>query len=455
MIQLPDTGGVISEIASILFSILGSGTSHDRLQGLFSRVAAYLMAAVTHSRRGSLLPRLRAPSYGSDQEELLPRQSSYTYTISSRQSSCSSIPPRPIPPTPRRMMSPPGASSATQNKHRRRQSGIPRPAFGSSRRVISSQPMVAPPDPTPHKRISLIGNAAQPPSSWRTLQVLDQAKSSVPYSQRKQDLSGLEQQLQVRHYSTQGLSSPGKIGSPRQLFGSNVLPKSPTSVSLASPPGRDVTPRRHLMKPLSPPLPKSQSVSSISCFSSPLATPSPPKSNPASRSKIVTAGVSQVDVVGALLESRMTEEEIEVLNQVQKEAATNKQRLRNSLSARQHQQKSPITSTTPAAAFTRKSDGAAVTLSFNDIANINRLEEQRSSVSSRGPLFINSTIANTTNSSSDLPTPNTISTTVSSGPDEDWEVNLKLVCSTIQGPTSADRDRYTSPSRLNTGPVDT
>ena len=411
------------------------------------------METTMYARRGSLLPRPRAPSYSSDQEKLLPRNSSCTYTISSRQSSCTSIPPRPIPPTPRRMMSAPRAPPTTRVKHRRRQSGIPRPASGSSRRVISSQSTVTSSEGLPNKRVSFMGKESQPPSSWRTPQKSVQVDSLVPYSQRKPDLSGKKHQLQIRHHSTQSLSSPSQIGSPRQLP-NNDLPKSPNTVSLMLSPSRDVTPRRRLMKPLSPPLPKIHSTTSVSCFNASFNTPSPAKNDNPSFPRTSIPRVSKVDVVGALLESRMTNEEIQLFNQAQKEAATNQHRLRDSLSARQHNQKSPTASDTPSTSFTRNSGAATVTLSVNDIANTRRLEQQTNSASSSRPLFINSSLANASNSGSDLPTPNTIGSAVSFGPDDDWEVNLKLVCEQTGGPSQTNRARYILLNHLHTGLVD-
>ena len=390
----------------------------------------------TRSSRDSFLPRPRAPSYNSNQDELFPRQFSYASTISSRQSSWSSLPPRSIPPTPCRMMSPPGApysSNVHSKNHKRQQSGIPRPASGSSRRVISqclesSQPELAAMEFLGAKRATILDKSSQPPTSWRTPQTKQHlVASSAPYSQRKQDLSGLKQQLQIRHYSTQSLSSPSKIGGPRQpSFPPNVsFTKPATATSLLSP-SRNITPRRRLMKPMSPPLPKSQSVGSISCFNSPLPTPSPSK---ASRPSLQVAGnlaISQVDVVGALLESRMTDEEIDLLNQVQKEAATNQLHLRHSFQPPLDKQRDNTESTTPSTAFTKKADTSAVNVSLRGIST-RRLDDQRSSGSSSRPLFLNTALANAYHSDSDLPTPNTIGTAISSGPDDDWEINLKLV----------------------------
>jgi hypothetical protein len=183
------------------------------------------------------------------------------------------------------------------------------------------------------------------------------------------------------------------------------------------------------MGPLSPPLPKSQTFSNLSCSAIPQDTPSPHKSIPIPTRLPRSSGTrhTQVDVVDALRESRMTDEEIMHLRQVQNESAQNKDRLNYAFELRQHQQRNPPSYHLASSSFIRPPEEATIYLSANDIANTRRLEEQRrNSVSSRHLLVVHSPPPNPQSTSPASTTPNTVVNALVSLPDE-WETNLKFV----------------------------
>ena len=371
-------------------------------------------------------------------EAPLPHLSSVAFFRNSAERSCSP-PPRPVPPTPHRMRPTnmyPNEPDAACHRKRYSVSAIPRPSSGTSRRATPlglPQLTISDDEATESShahRKSFHSTHGKPPSAWIAARPrLPRSDSLLPYDQRPQeDLSGLKQQLPVRHYSTQSLSSPSQIATSRDTsLTSSNLPKSRSTASLLSP-SRDITPRRRLMKPLSPPLPKSQTFSSLSCTALAAPTPSPPTAVPTRVTLAAESQSSQVNVVDALRESRMTEVEIRHLRQVQKEAATNQSRLEYAVEIRQHKQKTPTTYMSPiSSSFTHNSDEATINLSANDVANTRRLEDQRRKSASGRPLYINSVLANAIKADSSLSTPNTVASASSSGPDEEWETNVKHV----------------------------
>lgn len=124
------------------------------------------------------------------------------------------------------------------------------------------------------------------------------------------------------------LDHPGEITAPVKTARPS-LPKSKTSVSLAfHHPRRQTIPERSLLKPIHPSLPHSQSTGNVSCFSNPGITPSPSKVPPVPV-KFDPQEDAEVTAMDAILESRMTPREIEVLNQVEKEALMNKNRFKS------------------------------------------------------------------------------------------------------------------------------
>lgn len=108
--------------------------------------------------------------------------------------------------------------------------------------------------------------------------------------------------------ATKTLASPADIQQAAKMHVPPPLPKSATSASLTSRlTSRKLTPGRRLLGPIHPPLPQSQSAGNL------------PAQSPE----------SEVCISDAIRESRMTQDEIDVLNQVQKEAMLNQNRLRS------------------------------------------------------------------------------------------------------------------------------
>lgn len=77
----------------------------------------------------------------------------------------------------------------------------------------------------------------------------------------------------------------------------------------------------------------------------------------------------------------------------------------------------------------RRSDSiATVTLSLNDVINVERLEAQRRVANGGRTLFVNTHTASTTSLSPSLLTPDSmVSTSKSSEPDDEWKTNAKHV----------------------------
>ena len=191
------------------------------------------------------------------------------------------------------------SESSHMERSRRQSSGIPRPASGSSRRATSSTQNLVP--------AGEASSTIRVPRSPRSFN-----RGSLPYSYSMQscdnnapshrDLSGVRQQLHVRNFST------------KTIEGLEVF-STPHSTAV-----------RSLMRPLGPPLPRSQTMGNIALNQQPSSTtcnrekrehPSPCQSE---------AGL-EIDVIDALHESRMSREEVELFNRVEKEKELNKARL--------------------------------------------------------------------------------------------------------------------------------
>lgn len=298
-------------------------------------------------------------------------------------------------------------------------SAIPRPTSGTSRHATPTDTRRAGAGSRSGTKIwqrnhthrkSWHTNDEAPPSSFHLSQsALPGSDSLVPYAQRARDLSGVQQQLFIRNLSTRSVNDRDNIAPPPSTRQNGLplsLPKSKTMSSLLPSP-RDATPGRRLLQPLGPPLPRTQTLGNISCFGSSHATPSPRKPTAVAmrHSHQPQACSSQLDVTGALEESRMTEEEVELMRQVQREAAANRSRLRNAFEGRSY----PRSRTSlPLEALTtstkrRNETPPSVRLSVNDVANARRLEGLQGRSSSGRLFFINSTIANKSCIDSDAP----------------------------------------------------
>lgn len=151
------------------------------------------------------------------------------------------------------------------------------------------------------------------------------------------------------------------------------------------------------MRPIPPPLPRSQTTGNLVCFPGGRDnSPSKPPRKSSLAHSLTQNNGSQLDVVDALLESRMSKPEIRLFDTVKKEAFTNQVRLNSNRCIpprRTEISRSPTN--TPISAGEKPS--LSLNLSINDVANIRRLEEQYQTTvrSGRRPLFVNTTLANT------------------------------------------------------------
>ncbi|KIW89380.1 uncharacterized protein Z519_10234 [Cladophialophora bantiana CBS 173.52] len=322
----------------------------------------------------------------------------------------------------------PNPDPASLSAHSRRCSisAIPRPKSGTSRHATPIGPRGDRRDSAAGTRILNIGHKYRkswhpedsvPPSSFRMRQpqVANPGNESLlPDKQRSHhDLSGTQQQLYVRTLSTQSLSGPDAVVAPHQLkqtSSTTALPKSKTMSSLLSSPRETIT-RRRLLQPLEPPLPQTQTLGNISCFGPLSETPSPRKPISVSLSppQRHCDNGSHLSAADALVESRMTEKERDLMIRVQREAAINRARLRNSC-----QHRNPLEY--PLAQSTKRTNEQTATLklSLNDVANTQRVEGMKRTSSSGRLLFINSTLANKHWRERDLPTSTTMTTSIGS-----------------------------------------
>ncbi|EXJ94601.1 hypothetical protein A1O1_02997 [Capronia coronata CBS 617.96] len=242
----------------------------------------------------------------------------------------------------------------------------------------------------------------------------------LPYKDRgMRDLSGIQQQFHLQELSTQSLDRPEGLSAPardRSVGHPMGIPKSKTMSSLLSSP-RVATPRRRLLQPLGPPLPRTQTLGSLSCFGPASLTPSPRKAPYVAMPSFHRRhDTSEINMTDALQESRMTEKEVQMMKQVQREAAANRTRLRNSFGNSPQKGNSGPDRSQISGPPTSKGieDIATIRLPANDSGNARHLGGfQRSS--HHGPfLFVNSTMANSNGPDDGPPTTTTVGSTASS-----------------------------------------
>lgn len=148
----------------------------------------------------------------------------------------------------------------------------------------------------------------------------------------------------------------------------------------------------------------------------------------------------------------MTDEEIMHLKQVRMEAAKNQDRMKHTFEIRQHKHRTPSAYISPtSSSFIRTPEEATINLSANDVANTERLEQQRRKSTSGRPLFINSVLANTYTSEPNTPTPNTTVSVGSCKSEEEWGTNLKLVSCLNTCNDQTDSSRFSSMLSLPIG----
>ncbi|KAF7510510.1 hypothetical protein GJ744_006356 [Endocarpon pusillum] len=302
---------------------------------------------------GASLPRLSSILYfRSPRRSILPSSSSSS-SFSRRDSMAG--------PTPRKVAAL-GGITPTQS-YNRRCSSIPRPTS----KLTAAQPIPpsaaatgptgnkAAPDGTPPSIVKprtysrTRRNSFVPPhnDSQAAFRPARPPRSSLPETTSQpidgsHDLSVIHQQMHVTRYSRHSLASldamvlsaTGKAEnkSTSSLPGHKRLTKH-NALSAVTKVTSPVIPQRQLMGPLGPPLPRSQTAGSMTCFTGSVAnTPSPSK--PSTRTISTVSQTAELSVVDALAESRMTDEEIEYFNQVAKEVEASRQRIKGSTRAK-------------------------------------------------------------------------------------------------------------------------
>jgi hypothetical protein len=379
---------------------------------------------------------------------------------------CQSASPIPhsIPPTSRKMSSSPAVKTQSDgNRGIHRQSSIPRPTSvlahspnkpcvstptsASSVGLQKSTATVQPQTYSRAQRSSVTSGKPTPPSSCESRrELLPRSDSLLPYNQRlrDRDLSGVRQQLHIRNYSTQSLTSLDAALSPNKneisisllLPAQRRLPKSQTSTCLTKT-SLNMTPQRRLMKPIDPPLPRSQIMGSLSCFAGDGTkdTPSPLKND----SNAVKSGSGEeLSVMDALQESRMSDNEVESYKQVTRETQMNKRRMQQigkgekSHSIMDARELSDSISATGA---TKRFGKINVTKNEEmDIKLLRRAKDHRrddqtlpvNSLTNRG-LYGDTNFANMIPQEPNSLTASNSGMAVGSNPDEEWEVDVNLV----------------------------
>ena len=136
----------------------------------------------------------------------------------------------------------------------------------------------------------------------------------------------------------------------------------------------------------------------------------------------------------------MTVDEFKVLNEVQKEAVSNHEKLRTRFQVKHYKPKSTLSgSSAVSSSLTRKSGSDALNVSAAGSVNADNMHDQDQRRHNRRPLFIDSALANTGSTERDFPSPAPISgTTDGTGPDGEREVNLSLVGTLSQHFCQAD-----------------
>jgi hypothetical protein len=257
-------------------------------------------------------------------------------------------------PTPRRMAA---VGGVTPNKsHGRRCSSIPRPTSKLTARRTSPpraagttgngsmaialdipQTVVKPRTYSRTRRSSFVTIQNDPASSFKSSR-RQPPRTSLPatasqHTDGSNDLSGVRQQLPLTRYSRHSLASIDAMVSSATAKEENITTTSlrvPGRITINTSVTKIISPaipHRQLMAPLGPPMPRSQTMGNLTCFAGAATnTPSPSKSSKRTVSTI--SQESEVDVMDALAESRMTQKEIEHFNQVAKEVEANRQRMK-------------------------------------------------------------------------------------------------------------------------------
>jgi hypothetical protein len=353
--------------------------------------------------------------------------------------------------TPRKMAA--GGRDTPERPSNRRRSSIPRPTSklkasrttplptagaatlsGNATVKANPQTVVKPRTYSRTRQTSYVPRQNDPPYSCKVPRT-QPPRLSLPsqLTDGSNDLSGIRQQLPVRHYSRHSLASLDAMVSSAAKKDEN---KTTTSLRLPSHQTKGnttafvakvtspVIPQRQLMGPIGPPMPRSQTMGNISCFASPsLPTPSPTKSTTRTISTISQR--SDVDFKNALAESRMTDKEIEYFNQVAREVEANKRRIKSRRGAN-------------AGSSENTSTSLSSSKTLSSFMKSNRSSDQLFDAS--GGLMISDSSSRApfkgakleTTFASNPPTPKTILTpdsgvSMGSAGEADWEINVRLV----------------------------
>lgn len=163
---------------------------------------------------------------------------------------------------------------------------------------------------------------------------------SIPHVQAQKRLPNLHRKSwhpnETAHFSSISLpttrnSEPSPPPSSASLLQNASLPKSRTFGSLLAS-SREVTPSGRLMQPIQPPLPRSQTLGNISCFGQSALTPSPRKPTQATSDapRLYQHSRSQLDVSKISKDGRVTQKEMDLTKNIQREAAATRERMRKS-----------------------------------------------------------------------------------------------------------------------------
>lgn len=234
-----------------------------------------------------------------------------------------------------------GPPWAVAQPHRSSTTSIPRPISGSSRRATPTNNLLlsSMTDDKRRKRghrKSWHPNEGAPPSSFTmgpSHLSVGSAEATLSRSQHSANASTSQQQPRnhaISARSDSDLAESAIIRPPYLSKTGGHLPRSTTMESLLT---RDTAPRRSLLQPLGPPLPRSQTLGSMSCFNGQVATPSPRKPDPAQLKALrrQTGPETFLDAVTQLNKSQVVGKAVEEVTQVQREAAIQRKRLRHNI----------------------------------------------------------------------------------------------------------------------------
>lgn len=234
-----------------------------------------------------------------------------------------------------------GSPWAVTPSHRSSTTSIPRPISGSSRRATPTKSLLLSSmtddkrRPRGHRK-SWHPNEGAPPSSFPMGSSHPSiASGEATWSRRLHSANASTSKQPPRNHGISARSNPDLVDSamippPYLIKTRGNLPRSTTMESLLT---RETAPRRSLLQPLGPPLPRSQTLGSMSCFNGKIATPSPRKPDPAQLKALRrrTGPEAFLDPVTQLNKSQVVGKVVEEVTQVQREAATQRKRLRHNI----------------------------------------------------------------------------------------------------------------------------